>query len=252
MFEIQGLKKTYPNGTHAIKGLDLSIEKGDIYGIIGLSGAGKSTLMRLLTHLETPDEGEILFEGKNIFDYSKKEMKTYRHETGMIFQNFNLLSSRSVKQNVAFSLECIGYPKKLREKRIDEMLELVGLQEKKNVYPSMLSGGQKQRVAIARALAGSPRVLFSDEATSSLDPKTTQSILRLLKNLQKNFGLTIVLITHEMNVIRSLCNKVAILKEGAIVEHGLVSEVFLNPKNVYTKEFLSDFKIVESEEDDNV
>ena len=240
--EVKNLTKIYTNVDKEFKAVDdisLSINKNDIYGIMGLSGAGKSTFIRMLNRLEEPSSGEIYVNGENIVELPKKRLLEYRRKKGMIFQHFNLLSSRDVKGNVAFALELAGWPKNKIEPRVDELLELVGLEDKRNVYPSQLSGGQKQRVAIARALANYPEILLSDEATSALDPRTTVSILELLKNIQKKLGLTIVLITHQMEVIRKVCNRTAILSDGKLIEEGSTKEIFLNPKNELTREFVS-------------
>lgn len=240
--EVKNLTKIYTNADKEFKAVDnisLSINKNDIYGIMGLSGAGKSTFIRMLNRLEEPSSGEIYVDGENIVTLPKKELLEYRRKTGMIFQHFNLLSSRDVKGNVAFALELAGWPKKKIEARVDELLELVGLEDKRNVYPSQLSGGQKQRVAIARSLANYPEILLSDEATSALDPRTTVSILELLKDIQKKLGLTIVLITHQMEVIRKVCNRTAIMSDGRLIEEGSTKEIFLNPKNELTREFVS-------------
>ena len=240
--EVKNLTKIYTNVDKEFKAVDnisLSINKNDIYGIMGLSGAGKSTFIRMLNRLEEPSSGEIYVNGENIVELPKKKLLEYRRKTGMIFQHFNLLSSRDVKGNVAFALELAGWQKNKIEPRVDELLELVGLEDKRNVYPSQLSGGQKQRVAIARALANYPEILLSDEATSALDPRTTVSILELLKDIQKKLGLTIVLITHQMEVIRKVCNRTAIMSDGKLIEEGSTKEIFLNPKNELTREFVS-------------
>ena len=237
----------------AVNNVNLDIEQGDIYGIMGLSGAGKSTLIRLLNRLEEPTSGEILvkqeivnkknntvtgYEDKNILKFNMKMLREYRKKTGMIFQHFNLLNSRNVAENVAFPLEISKWKKKDIEKRVDELLEIVGLSDKKQNYPEQLSGGQKQRVAIARALANNPKILLSDEATSALDPRTTNSILELLKDINKKFGITIILITHQMEVIKKICNKTAIMSDGKIIEKGETKEIFLNPKTDLAKEFV--------------
>ena len=237
----------------AVNNVNLDIEQGDIYGIMGLSGAGKSTLIRLLNRLEEPTSGEILvkqeivdqkdntvtgYEDKNILKFNMKMLREYRKKTGMIFQHFNLLNSRNVAENVAFPLEISKRKKKDIEKRVDELLEIVGLSDKKLNYPEQLSGGQKQRVAIARALANNPKILLSDEATSALDPRTTNSILELLKDINKKFGITIILITHQMEVIKKICNKTAIMSDGQIIEKGETKEIFLNPKTDLAKEFV--------------
>lgn len=241
MFHIDSLSKTYPskNGNvYALKNVNMTIEKGDVFGLIGQSGAGKSSLIRSLACLLTPTSGAIFFEGNNIATIKGEKLRTYRKKMGMIFQHFNLLSSRTVAENIAFPMEIIGIPKEDQEARIHELLELVGLSAKKNAYPSQLSGGEKQRVGIARALANKPDILLCDEATSALDPKTTKEILDLLKEINQTLGLTIFLITHEMEVIRRICNKVAVMDKGEIVEQGLVSDVFFNPKQPITKAFL--------------
>lgn len=237
----------------AVNNVNLDIKQGDIYGIMGLSGAGKSTLIRLLNRLEEPTSGEILvkqeivdkkdntvtgYEDKNILKFNMKMLREYRKKTGMIFQHFNLLNSRNVAENVAFPLEISKWKKKDIEKRVDELLEIVGLSDKKLNYPEQLSGGQKQRVAIARALANNPKILLSDEATSALDPRTTNSILELLKDINKKFGITIILITHQMEVIKKICNKTAIMSDGQIIEKGETKEIFLNPKTDLAKEFV--------------
>src|ERR1700722_3698666 len=241
IIELQSVSKTYQQNDKIIPALDqvsLSIECKDIYGIIGLSGAGKSTLIRCLARLVTPSSGKILFYGVDFASLDKNELRKFRKKTGMIFQHFNLLSSRTVAGNIAYPLEIAGVPKKEQEEWIDELLGLVGLKEKKDAYPSQLSGGEKQRVGIARALANRPDVLFCDEATSALDPKTTKEILKLLKNVHKKLGVTIVLITHEMEVIKQICNKVAVIEHGKIVEEGWVPDVFSDPKHSTTKHFL--------------
>lgn len=239
MIKIDSLNKVYPNGYHAVKDVSLEIKTGDIFGIIGLSGAGKSSLIRLINRLEEPTSGKVIIDGVDITSLSHKELLERRKKIGMIFQHFNLLSSRTVGENVAFSLEIVGWKKNEIEKRVDELLELVELKDKKNYYPSQLSGGQKQRVAIARALANNPDILLSDEATSALDPKTTKSILDLIKNIQKKFSLTVIMITHQMEVIRDICNKVAVMSSGEIVETGGVHHIFSSPKHEVTKELIS-------------
>ena len=255
--KIKNLVKKYQlnNGKEllAVNNVNLDIEQGDIYGIMGLSGAGKSTLIRLLNRLEEPTSGEILvkqeivdqkdntvtgYEDKNILKFNMKMLREYRKKTGMIFQHFNLLNSRNVAENVAFPLEISKWKKKDIEKRVDELLEIVGLSDKKLNYPEQLSGGQKQRVAIARALANNPKILLSDEATSALDPRTTNSILELLKDINKKFGITIILITHQIEVIKKICNKTAIMSDGQIIEKGETKEIFLNPKTDLAKEFV--------------
>ncbi len=223
----------------AVHNVSLNIEKGDIYGIMGLSGAGKSTLIRLINRLEDATSGKIFVNDKDILNFNDVELREYRKKVGMIFQHFNLLSSRTVEGNIAFALEIAGWSAVDKKKRVDELLEIVGLTEKKNIYPSQLSGGQKQRVAIARALANNPSILLSDEATSALDPKTTNSILDLLQDINKKFGITVILITHQMEVIRKICNKTAIMSNGEVIEVGKTKDIFLNPKSKIAKEFVS-------------
>lgn len=229
--EARGLGKEFL-GKKAVEGVSLRIEKGDVLGIIGSSGAGKSTLLRCLSSLEPEFEGEVLFDGKPFSFENKKALREERRRLGMIFQHFHLLQSRTVEGNVALPLELNGIESK---KRVEELLRLVGLQGKEKSFISELSGGEKQRVAIARALAQDPEVLFCDEATSSLDPKTTGEILDLLQKLNKELGLTLVLITHEMEVVRRICNKVAVMSQGRIVEWGTTLEVFSSPKDEITK-----------------
>lgn len=238
ILELKKVNKIYPNGFHALKDIDLSVDSGDIMGIIGYSGAGKSTLIRLLNRLEEPSSGEIYFNNKNLLALKEKDLQLTRQKIGMIFQHFNLFSSRNVFSNIAFSLEVAGWKKQQIEKRVMELLEIVGLTHLKNAYPKQLSGGQKQRVAIARALANNPTLLLSDEATSALDSKTTNSILELLKNIQKDLNLTIVLITHQIEVIQKICNKVCVISNGEIIERGSSIEVLSNPKHELTKELL--------------
>lgn len=242
MIEIKNLSKIYKSkfsDVLALKDITLKINKGEIFGIIGLSGAGKSTLIRTINRLEEPTEGSIIIEGKDITKLDKTDLRNTRKEIGMIFQHFNLLSSRTVFQNIAFPLEINGYDKHFIEKRVNELLEVVELIDKKNVYPSQLSGGQKQRVAIARALANNPKILLCDEATSALDPKTTKAILNLLKKIQKEFNLTVVLITHQMEVIKEVCNRVAIIEAGRIIELNTIEEIFTRPKTNTAKAFIS-------------
>ncbi len=225
--------------TAALDGISLTVHKGEILGIIGRSGAGKSTLIRCLNGLERPDRGEIEIEGRSIVDLDEKELQPLRRRVGMIFQHFNLLASKTVEQNVALPLKIAGVGKAERLKRAHELLELVGLEGKAKSYPSSLSGGQKQRVGIARALAARPALLLSDEATSALDPETTRSILALLKDINRKLGLTIVLITHEMEVVRNIADRVAVIDAGRIVEEGQVWSVFGDPKAPITQSLLS-------------
>lgn len=241
LLEVQHLRKTYPQAGRVIAALEevsLIVEKGDIFGIIGLSGAGKSTLIRSLARLVRPSSGKILFHGEDVAHMEKEELREFRKKIGMIFQHFNLLHSRTAAENIAYPLEIAGMSQAKQRQRIEELLEIVGLTEKQNSYPLQLSGGEKQRVGIARALANDPELLLCDEATSALDPKTTREILNLLKIINKNLSVTIVLITHEMEVIKRVCNKVAVIEKGRIVEEGLVFEVFSDPRHPTTKQFL--------------
>ncbi|MFD1020476.1 methionine ABC transporter ATP-binding protein [Thalassobacillus hwangdonensis] len=241
MITIKGLSKVFQSRDHQVKAvdnLDLTIEKGEIFGVIGYSGAGKSTFIRLLNRLEEPSGGQVTIENQEITGLSKKALRLTRQEIGMIFQHFHLLWSRTVKDNIAFPLEIAGMPKEERHARVQELIELVGLSGRENAYPSQLSGGQKQRVGIARALANNPKVLLCDEATSALDPETTDSILDLLVDINKKLGLTIILITHEMHVIRKICHRVAVMEDGKVVEQGDVLDVFLHPEKPVTRKFV--------------
>ena len=224
--------------TPAINGVSLSVAAGEILGIIGRSGAGKSTLIRCVNGLERPDSGSIRIEGQEITGLDEDQLRPVRRRIGMVFQHFNLLSAKTVAQNIALPLKIVGVPKSERQARVIELLELVGLADKADHYPSQLSGGQKQRVGIARALAAKPSMLLSDEATSALDPETTQSILALLKDINAKLGLTILLITHEMEVIRRIADRVIVLDRGTIAEEGPVSKVFANPQSPVTKNML--------------
>lgn len=238
---IEHLSKTFTtkDGTvEALKDISLSIESGDIFGIIGMSGAGKSTLVRCMNYLEEPSQGRVLINGKALSDFSEQELRLQRRDIGMIFQNFNLLMQKSVLENVCFPLYIQGKKKPEVRKRAKELLEIVGLSEKEKAYPAQLSGGQKQRVAIARALASDPKILLCDEATSALDPQTTSSILDLLKDINRQFHITIVIITHQMSVVRKICSHVAILSGGQVAEQGLVSEIFNNPRSAAAKELI--------------
>ncbi|MFS0674339.1 methionine ABC transporter ATP-binding protein [Ornithinibacillus sp. 179-J 7C1 HS] len=222
----------------AVDKLNLTIEDGEIFGVIGYSGAGKSTFIRLLNRLEEPTSGKVAIQNKDITAMNKKELRIARQDIGMIFQHFNLLWSRTVSENIAFPLEIAGVPANEREVRVKELIELVGLNGRESAYPAQLSGGQKQRVGIARALANNPKVLLCDEATSALDPETTDSILDLLVDINERLKLTIILITHEMHVIKKICNRVAVMENGKIVEQGDVIDVFLKPKQPVTKKFV--------------
>lgn len=223
----------------ALKNITLHIEKGDIFGIIGYSGSGKSTLVRTINLLERPTSGNIYLSDKNIVSLSEKELIPFRRKIGMIFQHFNLLSSRTVFDNVAFPLQLTDIAKTEINKKVDNLLDLVDLSGKRDEYPAALSGGQKQRVAIARALASDPEILLCDEATSALDPQTTRSILSLLKRINRELGITIVLITHQMEVVRAVCNRVAVISEGELVEENEVNILFELPKSPITQELLN-------------
>ena len=246
MIRVENVSKTYTGkqGTvEAVKDVSLEIGVGEIFGIIGFSGAGKSTLIRLLNGLETVTSGHIYIYGKDITTLKRKELLKERQKIAMIFQHFNLLWSRTVEENIAFSLEIAGVPKAERKAKVAELIDLVGLTGREKSYPSQLSGGQKQRVGIARALANEPEVLLCDEATSALDPKTTKDILKLLVEINQELGLTIVLITHEMHVVRQICHRVAVMEEGRVVESGEVIEVFKNPQQPITKQFVGEERV---------
>ena len=239
--EVRHLTKTFEQKgirVDALKDINLSIESGDIYGIIGMSGAGKSTLVRCLNFLERPTDGQVLIEGKDLNTLSEKELRKQRSDIAMIFQHFNLLMQKSVIDNICFPLQIQGVKKKEARAKARELLKTVGLEEKEKAYPAQLSGGQKQRVAIARALASNPRILLCDEATSALDPQTTASILDLLKEINRTLGITIVIITHQMSVIREICNRVAIIEHGVLVENGLVEDIFNHPKSQAARELI--------------
>ena len=234
MIEIKNLSKTFQtkDGTvEALKNINMTVSKGDIYGIIGMSGAGKSTLVRCINMLERPTEGSVVINGTDIGRLPEKELRKIRRKVTMIFQSFNLLMQRTCMDNICFPLELAGVKKADAKKRACELLEIVGLPDKANSYPAQLSGGQQQRIAIARALATDPEVLLCDEATSALDPKTTHAILELIKDINKKLGITVIVITHQMSVVEEICNKVAILDGGEMVEEGLVTEVFSNPQS---------------------
>lgn len=237
-----GLGKTY-NGAQgpvaALQGIDLAIQRGEVFGIIGRSGAGKSSLIRTINRLEQPTSGRVLIDQIDIGEFDEDRLVELRRRIGMIFQHFNLMSAKTVWQNVELPLKVAGVPKAQRQRKVRELLELVGLQGKHQVYPAQLSGGQKQRVGIARALVHDPQILLCDEATSALDPETTQSILGLLREINQRLGLTIVLITHEMAVIREVCDRVVVLEQGRIVEQGPVWEVFGNPQHEVSRTLLA-------------
>ena len=239
--EVRHLSKTFEQKgivVEALKDINLNIEAGDIYGIIGMSGAGKSTLVRCLNYLEKPTDGQVIVAGKELGSLTEKELRKQRSDIAMIFQHFNLLMQKNVLENVCFPLLIQKVDKKTAKQRARELLATVGLSDKEKAYPAQLSGGQKQRVAIARALASNPRILLCDEATSALDPQTTASILELLKQINKDLGITIVIITHQMAVIREICNKVAIVEHGVLVEDGLVEKIFNHPKSQAARELI--------------
>lgn len=241
MIKLSNITKVFHQGTRTIQALNnvsLHVPAGQIYGVIGASGAGKSTLIRCVNLLERPTEGSVLVDGQELTTLSESELTKARRQIGMIFQHFNLLSSRTVFGNVALPLELDNTPKDEIKRRVTELLSLVGLGDKHDSYPSNLSGGQKQRVAIARALASDPQILLCDEATSALDPQTTSSILALLKDINKRFGITIAVITHQMAVVREICNRVAIMKDGQVVENGSTVEIFNHPKSEVARELL--------------
>ena len=241
LIQLTDVKKSFDvkkQTIHAVDGVSLTVDKGDIYGIVGYSGAGKSTLVRLLNGLELATSGSVIVDGQNIGILKNKELRDFRKNVGMIFQHFNLLWSRTVLENIELPMELAGISKQKRQQKAQELLALVNLEGRGDAYPAQLSGGQKQRVGIARALANDPKILLCDEATSALDPQTTDEVLELLLDINQKVNLTIVLITHEMNVIRKICNKVAVMEAGKIVEEGQVSEVFRNPQQAVTKRFV--------------
>jgi len=237
MIALKAISKSYGTVT-AVKRVDLDVSSGSIYGIIGRSGAGKSSLLRVMSLLEAPDSGEVYYNGERVDTLRGKALLERRRKMGMIFQNFNLLASRNAALNIAYPLEIAGLSRKQIDKRLDELLEMVDIADKRKARLRELSGGQKQRVAIARALAANPEVLFCDEATSSLDPQTTRSILALIRDLQQRLKITVVLITHQMEVIREICHEVAVLDEGVIVERGSVASVFESPQAEATREMI--------------
>ena len=242
IIDIVNLEKRYRSkntDVFALQGINLAINKGDIFGVIGKSGAGKSTLVRCINMLERPTGGSIFFEGKDMCRLSESELRAARRSMGMIFQQFNLLMQRSCLKNICFPMELAGVKKADAEKRAKELLEMVGLPDKANAYPAQLSGGQKQRIAIARALATDPKVLLCDEATSALDPNTTHAILTLIKDINKKLGITVVVITHQMSVVEEICDHVAILDGGVVVEEGSVQEIFSNPKTPAAKRLVA-------------
>ncbi|MCQ9615874.1 ATP-binding cassette domain-containing protein [Paenalcaligenes niemegkensis] len=243
MITLESINKTYTSGgrmVSALQNVNLHIRNGEVFGIIGRSGAGKSTLIRMLNLLERPSSGVVSFQGNEISALGEDELRPVRQKIGMVFQHFNLLQSSTVLDNVCFPLKLAGLSKAAMHERANEVLALVGLDEHLHKYPRQLSGGQQQRVGIARALANKPALLLCDEATSALDPETTQSILRLLREINQNLGLTIVLITHSMDVIRAVCDRVAVIESGAVVESGDVIDVFLHPQNTVTQTLLAE------------
>lgn len=242
MIQFKDISKTFESKTgivHAVKEVNLSVNAGEIFGVIGYSGAGKSTLVRLINLLERPTSGSVYINGEDITLFSPKALRERRKKIGMIFQQFNLLSARTVFENIALPLKRQGLSNDEIRTRVIELLELVGILDKSKAYPSQLSGGQKQRVAIARALANDPDILLCDEATSALDPQTTKTILKLLKDLNKKLNITIVVITHEMEVVKEICDRVAVMQDGFVVELNTVQQIFSNPQENITKEFIS-------------
>lgn len=241
MIKLEGINKVYETKKQkvvAVDHVDLHIEQGEIYGIVGYSGAGKSTLLRCINLLERPTSGKVIVDGIDLTKLSTNELRKARQSIGMIFQGFHLASSKTAAENIAFSLKVAGVPKEKRAARVKELLSLVGLADKADHYPAQLSGGQKQRVSIARALANNPKVLLSDEATSALDPSTTKSILQLLKRINRELGITIVFITHEMEVVKEIADRCAVMQDGRIVEAGKTYDIFANPQNELTKKFI--------------
>ena len=242
MIELQHIDKVYHTASgdlHALKDINLTINEGEIFGIIGLSGAGKSTLVRCINMLEKPTSGKVMVDGQEMTALGEEQLRKARQNIGMIFQHFNLLSSRTVFGNIAFPLEIQGMDKAAIQKKVEPLLDLVGLKDRADHYPSQLSGGQKQRVGIARALASDPKVLLCDEATSALDPQTTESILNLLRDINKRLHITIVMITHQMNVVKEICDRVAVIENGEIIEQGSMVDIFTNPQKATTKEFVA-------------
>ncbi len=242
MIELQHIDKVYHTASgdlHALKDINLTINEGEIFGIIGLSGAGKSTLVRCINMLEKPTSGKVMVDGQEMTALGEELLRKARQNIGMIFQHFNLLSSRTVFGNIAFPLEIQGMDKAAIQKKVEPLLDLVGLKDRADHYPSQLSGGQKQRVGIARALASDPKVLLCDEATSALDPQTTESILNLLRDINKRLHITIVMITHQMNVVKEICDRVAVIENGEIIEQGSMVDIFTNPQKATTKEFVA-------------
>lgn len=248
MIELIHLSKTYGSGEkafHALKDIDLSIQPGEIFGIFGESGAGKSTLLRCINLLERPSSGQVIVNGVDLIQLTASQLKKERHHIGMIFQHFNLLQSRTAYENIALPLELLGKHKDEIQQTVNQLLQLIGLKDRANHYPDQLSGGQKQRIAIARALATKPDILLCDEATSALDPKSTFSILNLLTDINKQLGVTIVLITHEMDVIKQICHRAAVLDQGHLIECGSIIELFAKPKSAITRQLVQKFLHIE-------
>jgi D-methionine transport system ATP-binding protein len=252
VIEFDQVQKSYQVEGREVPALhptSLTVDTGEVFGIVGHSGAGKSTLVRLINQLEPPTDGRILIDGETVSDYSPAELRAFRRKVGMIFQHFNLLSSKTVADNIAFPMKLAKiYSREEIRSRVDELLKRVGLEAHANKYPSQLSGGQKQRVGIARALACRPTILLCDEATSALDPQTTQSVLRLLADINRELDLTIVLITHEMDVVRRVCDRVAVMDAGRVVEMGPVTDVFLHPKHPTTRDFVFESESIDRDE----
>ncbi len=245
MIKITNLSKTFTQGKQqvkALKNINVHIQKGDIFGIIGISGAGKSTLLRCLSALEKPTSGDIEIDGISLKNIKNGNLIKLRKEMGVVFQGYNLMMQKTVAENIAFPLKIRGISQDEINLQVDRLLEIVELSEKKNAYPSQLSGGQKQRVAIARALATQPKILLCDEPTSALDPLTTRRVLKLLKEISENLGVTVVIITHEINVVKTICNRMAVISGGEIVEKGEVKEIFAHPESEITK-LLLDWKV---------
>ena len=257
MIELRHIQKVFhtPKGDiHACQDVNLTIQTGEIFGVIGYSGAGKSTLVRIINQLEKQTSGEVMIDGEDISLLNPKDLRKKRTKMGMIFQHFNLLWSRTVQKNIELPLEIAGVDKEIRKKKTRELIELVGLQGRENAYPSELSGGQKQRVGIARALANDPSLLLCDEATSALDPDTTEQILDLLKDINHKLGITIIMITHQMEVVQKICHRVAVMSEGKVVEVGRVNDIFEHPQHTVTKRFVRDIssKIDDDKQNENL
>lgn len=257
MIELKHITKifhTQKGDIEACHDVNLTIQNGEIFGVIGYSGAGKSTLVRIINQLEKQTSGEVVIDGEDISQLSPQALRQKRMKIGMIFQHFNLLWSRTVKRNIELPLEIAGIDKEIRKKKTKELIELVGLQGRENAYPSELSGGQKQRVGIARALANDPTILLCDEATSALDPDTTEQILDLLKKINKQLGITIVMITHQMEVVQKVCHRIAVMSDGQVVEEGHVKDIFEHPKHMITRRFVRDIssKVTDDQLNENL